>query len=59
MISKEIIKNEIDRIPDELAIKVLDYIHHLQREKHKKKRIHTYKLNGEFDHLNIRKKAYE
>jgi hypothetical protein len=59
MIPKEKIKQEIDQIPDELAEKVLDFIRYLKRTKQRKKSIRSFKLNGAYDRMNIRERAYE
>ena len=59
MITKEIVKKEIDRIPDYLLEDVLKFIGNIEKEKTSRKKIHTYKLKGKFDNLNIRAKAYE
>jgi DNA replication initiation complex subunit (GINS family) len=59
MLTKERIKREIDRMPDELLEKVYKYIHSLAPKKNTKKKLHTYKLKGQFDHINARERAYE
>ena len=60
MVTKEIIKNEIDRIPDNLLEDIYSYIQTtVHQVKSQKRNIHTYKLNGLFDDTDIRAKAYE
>ncbi|MBI1939500.1 MAG: hypothetical protein HYS25_15430 [Ignavibacteriales bacterium] len=59
MITKEKIKREIDRMPNELLEKVYKYINSLTVQKPVKKKLHTYKLKGQFDDINVREKAYE
>ena len=59
MITKEIVKKEIDRIPDYLLKDVLEFIGNIEKKKILRKKIHTFKLKGNFDNLNIRAKAYE
>lgn len=60
MTTKEHIKTEIDQMPDELVAKVHLFIKSLKKKENTKKvPFHTYKLNGAFDHVNIRRKAYE
>ncbi len=59
MITKEEVKNEIDNIPDNLMEDIYNYIKkHFHHSKNTSRRIHTYKLNGQFDDMNIREKAY-
>ena len=59
MVTKERIKRKIDKLPDELLETVYNYINALTPRKKKKKKIHAYKLKGQFDDINIREKAYE
>lgn len=59
MTTKERIKNEIDQIPDELLEDVLKFISNIRSEKKVSGKLHTYKLKGRFDNLNIREAAYE
>lgn len=55
MITKQKIKKEIDEIPDDLLEEIYQFINSLK----KKKNLHTFKLKGQFDELNIRQAAYE
>ncbi len=59
MITKEKIKREIDRMPNDLLEKVYKYINGLTAPKTNKKTFHTYKLKGQFDNINVRERAYE
>jgi len=43
MITKERVKREIDRMPDDLLEKVYKYIHDSASKKTAKKKFHTYK----------------
>lgn len=58
MITKEKVKKEIDRMPDDLVEEVYDFINNIQTTKTKKGKLHTYRLKGKFDNLDIRKIAY-
>ncbi len=46
-------------MPNDLLEQVLKFINSIKPKRSEKKRIHTFKLKGAFDNLNIRKKAYE
>lgn len=59
MVTKEKIKREIDRMPNDLLEKVYKYINGLTFPKTNKKKLHTYKLKGQFDSINVRERAYE
>jgi len=59
MVTREKIKREIDNIPNELLEKVHMYIGGLTSKKTTKKKFRTYKLNGQFDDINIRERSYE
>ncbi len=59
MVTKERIKREIDRMPNDLLEKVYKYINGLKSPKTIKKKFHTYKLKGQFDNINVRERAYE
>ncbi|HSW53879.1 MAG TPA: hypothetical protein VLH59_02210 [Ignavibacteriaceae bacterium] len=59
MTIKEKIKNEVDKMPNDLIEKVFQYISTLGVKKIKKNRIHTFNLKGQLDDVNIRAKAYE
>ncbi len=59
MTTKEKVKRELDKMPDDLVEKVYIFIGTIKSKKKVKKRIHTFNLNGTFDHQNIRAAAYE
>ena len=59
MITKEKVKEEIDGMSKDLVEKVYQYIHLIKSKNIEKKKIHTFKLKGNFDDVNIREKAYE
>lgn len=56
---KEKIKKEIDKMPEDLLNQVYIYINSIKSVKNKKSAIHTFRLHGKFDNVNIREKAYE
>ncbi len=59
MTTKEKIKKEIDKLPEDTIEKVYKYINSLKTKQGGKKKIHTFNLNGQFDNINIRERAYE
>lgn len=59
MTTKEKVKKEIDKMPNDLLEKVYKYINSLGVKEAPKKKIHTYNLKGQFDNVNIRERAYE
>lgn len=59
MITKEKVKKEIDRMPNELLGKAHKYLHGLNSKKITKRKLHTFSLKGQFDDINIRERAYE
>ncbi|MDP2303319.1 MAG: hypothetical protein Q8N03_12950 [Ignavibacteria bacterium] len=59
MITKEKVKRKIDRVPNNLLIKVDKYIDTIISEITEKKKIHTFKLKGQFDNIDVRESAYE
>ena len=59
MTTKEKIKAEIDKLPENLLEEVYRFINSIKITKSKKPKLQSYKLKGQFDHLNIREKAYE
>ena len=58
MLTKQTVKKEIDKIPDCLLEDILQFLTALKK-KNPKKKIHTFKLKGQFDKMNIRDRAYE
>ncbi len=59
MTTKERVKKEIDRMPNDLIEKVYKYITSLEAKKAGKKRIRTFNLKGQLDNVNVRERAYE
>jgi len=59
MITKEKVKQEIDKMPDDILEKVYKYINSLRTKKQRANKIHTFSLKGQLDNINIREKAYE
>ena len=59
MITKARIKRKIDRLPNEFLDKVYNYINTITSPQKSIKKIHTYKLKGQFDDIDIREKAYD
>ena len=59
MTTKERVKREIDRMPNDLIEKVYKYINSLEGKRIGKKKIHTINLKGQLDNVNVRERAYE
>ena len=59
MVTKQKIKKEIDEIPDYLLEDVLQFLNKLKKNRIPKSKLHTFKLKGQFDNMNIRDRAYE
>ncbi len=59
MTTKERVKKEIDKMPNDLLELVYKYINSLEMKTTQKKKIHTYNLKGQFDNVNVRERAYE
>ena len=59
MITKEKVKKEIDKMPDDLVQEVYKFISNIKTTKIGKGKLHTYRLKGKFDNLAIRESAYE
>ncbi len=59
MTTREIVKKEIDEMPNDILEKVYKYINSLRAKTTKRKKIHAFKLNGQLDDVNIRERAYE
>ena len=53
MITKEIIKKELDKMPDDVMQKIYDFINNIKTTKTKKGKLHTYRLKGKFDITNV------
>ena len=58
MTTKEELKEEIDCLPSNLLKDVHQFISSIKKEK-ETKGIHSFKLKGQFDKIDIRKEAYE
>lgn len=56
---KEKIKKEIDQMPDELLYEVQEYLKTINKRNNLKRKIRKLHLKGQYDHMNIRQKAYE
>ena len=59
MNTKEKVKKEIDKMPEDLLEQVYTFINSIKSKKTRRKKLHTFKLKGMFDDVNIREKAYE
>jgi len=59
MTIKDKVKKEIDKMPEDTLKQVYIFIKSIKFKKTKKKEIHTFNLNGQFDNVNIRERAYE
>ncbi len=56
-ITKEILKKEIDKLPNGMVEKVYKIIDNLKKPKARKKKKVTFKLGGQYDNVNIREIA--
>jgi len=59
VITKKTFKAEIDKPPENLLEDVYNFINAIKTTKSKRRTIHTFKLKGQFDNINIRESAYE
>jgi hypothetical protein len=59
MTTKELLKDEVEKLPNELLEEVHRFISRIKTNPPKKARLHTFKLRGSYDKLNIRANAYE
>ncbi len=59
MTTKEKLITEIDGLPEEILSKVLKFIESLKTKPVKKKKLPSFRLKGQFDDADLRKKAYE
>lgn len=59
MTTKEKVKKEIDKLPDDTIEKVYKYIGTLKTKMTQKKKIHTFNLKGQLDNVDVRERAYE
>ena len=46
-------------MPDDVMQEVYEFIHNIKTTKTRKRKLHTYKLKGKFDNVNVRESAYE
>lgn len=58
MTTKEKLKEEIDRLPSNQLDDVFQFIYSIKTKKIKTRKLHSFKLKGQFDKLDIRKEAY-
>lgn len=59
MVTKENLKKEIDKLPQDLLKQVYHFIHSMKGKHGKKNRIRSFKLKRQYDDINIRENAYE
>ena len=59
MTTRDKVKREIDKMPNDLLEKVYKYINSLRIKTTQRKKVHTFNLKGQLDNVNIRDKAYE
>ncbi len=59
MTTKEILKEEIDKLPSNLLDEVSQFIDSIKIKKKSRQKLHSFKLKGRFDQLDVRKEAYE
>ncbi len=59
MTTKEKIKKRIDSLPDELLDQVQKYLDSIKTKRKPKRKIRTLHLKGQYDSIDIRRKAYE
>lgn len=59
MTTKDKIKREIDKLPENELSKLYLYLHTLNRDKKPKPNIRSLKLKGKLDHKDIRSVSYE
>jgi hypothetical protein len=46
-------------MPDDVMQEVYEFINNIKTTKKRKMKLHTFRLKGKFDNLNIRESAYE
>lgn len=59
MTVKQKVLKEINTLPEDILSKVYEFLHALKSDKGKQHRIRSFKLQGQFDKMNLRKEAYE
>jgi hypothetical protein len=58
MTKRESLKREIETLPDKIIEELYNLVHPVPEKKHKKS-VRTYKLNGQYDNVDLRRTAYE
>ncbi|MFZ2956456.1 MAG: hypothetical protein WA705_06170 [Candidatus Ozemobacteraceae bacterium] len=59
MTTKDRLLSEIDKLPPDILGEVLKFIKDLKGKVLGKKKVPSFKLKGQFDDIDIRKRAYE
>lgn len=60
MTKREALKQEIDKLPDEVLDDLMHFVRVAKRgKKNSRRKLRTFSLKGQFDCINIREKAYE
>ncbi len=57
--TKEELKQEIERLPDEAVEQVYVFVCQIFPKQPHKKPLRSFKLKGQFDHIRLREIAYE
>ena len=58
MITREHVKQDIDRLPDDVVKQIYLFISVIRPQKPVKKRIRAFRLKGQFDQIHIRTMVY-
>jgi hypothetical protein len=53
MITKDRLKKEIDELPEDLLDRIYQFINSIKQDRQVKGKIRSFKLNGQFDDINI------
>ena len=59
MITKEELKKEVDKLPENMLEEVYSLLKRITRQQKESKQLTTRNFNGKLDHTDIRKAAYE
>lgn len=59
MITKEELKSEVDKLPENLLDEVYAFLKRVIQQKKKAQQLTTRNFNGKLDHTDIRRAAYE
>jgi len=59
MTTKDKLKREIDQMSDDLIEEIYKIVNTIKAKKTRKRKIHTHRLHGSFDDIDIRTNAYE